>query len=122
MIENYKILVVDDDPFAAELTGITLESLGYEIVLAEGGFDALEKIGEDPLIKIVVSDMNMPMITGAELFEELRKAGMNQPFVLLTGEEAEALKNSYPNIDAIITKDENFQDVLPRLIEEFLIK
>ncbi|MBF0303311.1 MAG: response regulator [Desulfamplus sp.] len=122
MSEEYKILVVDDDAFAAELTGITLESAGYDVVLAEGGIDALEKIADDPLIRIVVSDMNMPMVSGVELFEEIRKLGMVQPFVLLTGEEAESLKNAYPAIDAVIAKDEQFQDVLPQLIERLLAR
>lgn len=120
--EEYKILVVDDDSFSAELTGITLESAGYDVVIAEGGIDALEKISQEPLIKIVVSDMNMPMINGAELFEELRKAGMNQPFILLTGDESGLLKKAYPDIDAVIAKDEDFQDVLPDLIEKLIAK
>lgn len=120
--EEYKILVVDDDPFSAELTGITLESAGYDVIIAEGGIDALEKISQEPLIKIVVSDMNMPMINGAELFEELRAAGMNQPFILLTGDESGSLKKAYPDIDAVIAKDEDFQDVLPDLIEKLISK
>ncbi len=120
--EEYKILVVDDDPFSAELTGITLESAGYDVIIAEGGIDALEKISQEPLIKIVVSDMNMPMINGAELFEELRAAGMNQPFILLTGDESGSLKKAYPDIDAVIAKDEDFQDVLPDLIEKLIAK
>lgn len=120
--EEYKILVVDDDPFSAELTGITLESAGYDVIIAEGGIDALEKISQEPLIKIVVSDMNMPMINGAELFEELRAAGMNQPFILLTGDESGSLKQAYPDIDAVIAKDEDFQDVLPDLIEKLIAK
>ncbi len=122
MSEEYKILVVDDDPFAAELTGITLESAGYDVVMADGGFDALEKLSDDPLIKIVVSDMNMPMISGSELFQEMRTIGMTQPFVLLTGEDAQSLKSAYPDIDAVITKDEEFQDVLPKLIENIIAR
>lgn len=120
--EEYKILVVDDDLFSAELTGITLESAGYEVVIAEGGIDALEKITQEPLIKVIISDMNMPMINGAELFQELRKAGINQPFVLLTGDEPDSLKKMYPDIDAVIEKNEDLQDNLPDLIEKLIVK
>ena len=122
MSEEYKILVVDDDPFAGELTAITLESAGYEVVLAEGGIDALDKIAEEPLIKLIVSDMNMPMISGVELFEEIRKLGMAQPFVLLTGSNSDSLKIANPDIDAVIAKDENFQEILPQLIGSLLAK
>lgn len=78
-----RILVVDDDMFTAELTGMALESAGRGIVLAEGGMDALEKISADPGIKIIVSDMNMPFINGIQLFEELRQNDFSQPFVYI---------------------------------------
>ena len=42
-----RILVVDDDPMAGELTGAILEGLGHEVVLAEDGVDALEKLDAD---------------------------------------------------------------------------
>lgn len=110
------ILVVDDDLFTAELTGMLLEASGYEAVIAEGGMDAMEKMIEHPGICLVVSDMNMPMIDGVQLFEELRNQGYRQPFVLLTGDDAEPLKAAHPDLDAVITKDERLQDVLPELV------
>ncbi|MBF0211869.1 MAG: response regulator [Desulfamplus sp.] len=119
--EEHKILVVDDDLFSAELTSIVLESAGYDVVIAEGAIDAMEKLTDDLSIKLIVSDMNMPMVNGAELFEELQKSGMNKPFVLLTGEDSESLKTAYPNIDAVLTKNEEFQDILPQIIENLLV-
>lgn len=114
------ILVVDDDSFTAEMTGMILEMGGYETVLAEGGMDALEKISENPSICMVVSDMNMPMIDGIQLFEELREHGYKQPFILITGDDAAPLIQAHPEIDAIITKDENLQEQLPELVESLL--
>ncbi|WP_027360189.1 response regulator [Desulforegula conservatrix] len=117
-----RIIVVDDDSFAAELIGMALESAGFEVIMADGGIDALEKISVDPSIKIIVSDMNMPLINGAELFEELRQNGFNQPFLLLTGEDPEALLSDHPYIDAILAKDENMQEALPSLIKALISK
>ncbi|MDA8412540.1 MAG: response regulator [Desulfobacteraceae bacterium] len=114
------ILVVDDDAFTAELTGLVLESSGYTTVMAEGGIDALEKIAADPTVRIVVSDMNMPFINGLQLFAELREQGFDQPFVLLTGEDAAPLRLAHPDMDAVLTKDENLQEALPELIESLL--
>jgi len=110
------ILVVDDDPFTAELTGLVLENAGFATVIAEGGMDALEKIAANPSIRVVVSDMNMPFIDGIQLFEELRLQGFTQPFVLLTGEDAAPLRIEHPEMDAIMTKDEDLQDSLPELV------
>jgi CheY-like chemotaxis protein len=113
------VLVVDDDEFTAELTGMILESAGFGVVIAEGGMDAMEKIAAAS-IDIVVSDMNMPFIDGIQLFGELRESGYNQPFVLITGEDAEPLRLAHPDITAVLTKDEHLQDVLPGLLESLL--
>ena len=114
------ILVVDDDPFTAELTGMIIEMAGFETVLAEGGLDALEKISENPAIAAVVSDLNMPFMSGVELFAELRQQGFRQPFLLITGEEVADLRTAHPAIDAILTKDEQLQENLPGVLETII--
>ena len=114
------ILVVDDDQFTAELTGLILESEGYGTTIAEGGIDALEKISADPSISVVVSDMNMPLLDGIQLFAELRQQGFRQPFVLLTGEAAEPLRTANPDMDAVLTKDERLQELLPETVAALL--
>lgn len=106
------ILVVDDDLFTAQLTGLMLESAGFDTVVAEGGVDALEKMADDPGIRAVVSDLYMPFMDGIELHAQLRKQGYPQPFVLLTGEEAGPLKIAHPEIDAVITKDGELEETL----------
>lgn len=114
------ILVVDDDEFTAELTGLILESAGYSTIIALGGLDALEKMADDPAIRMVVSDMNMPFIDGVQLFAELREQGFKQPFVLLTGDNAAPLRLANPGMDAVLTKDEELQEALPELVESLL--
>lgn len=114
------ILVVDDDAFTAELTGMILEMAGYETMIAEGGMDALEKMAENPLIRAVVSDMNMPFIDGPQLFAELRQQGFSQPFVLISGEEAAPIRLAHPDIDAVMTKDEQLQETLPEVVAKLL--
>jgi CheY-like chemotaxis protein len=120
MTATITILVVDDDAFTAQLTGFVLESAGFSVILAEGGVDALEKMASDPSIAIVVSDMNMPFIDGIQLFAELRGQGDMRPFVLLTGETAAPLRSAHPDIDAVITKDEQLQEKLPELVHSLM--
>jgi CheY-like chemotaxis protein len=117
-----RILVVDDDLFAAELTSLVLEASGCHTAIAEGGVDALEKLAGDPLIGMVISDMNMPFMDGAQLFKELRQQGDARPFVLLTGHDAEPLRIAHPDIDAVLAKDEHFQETLPELVRLLLAK
>lgn len=116
------VLVVDDDPFTAEMTSMILESDEYEIILAEGGVEALEKLASDPEIRIIVSDMNMPFMSGIALFEEVRGQGLKIPFVLLTGEDSAPLRLQYPDMDAIVTKDEELQETLPEIVAALLAK
>lgn len=116
------ILVVDDDMFSAELTAMVLESAGYQYVIAEGGLDALEKMVQTPSFGAVVSDLNMPLIDGVQLFDTLRERGYAQPFILLSGQEPEALKAAHPGIDAVLQKDETFQETLPELLGALLAK
>ena len=106
------VLVVDDDPFTAEFTGVLVEMAGFETVTAEGGIDALEKLEANPAIAAVVSDMNMPIMSGVELFQELRRQGFDQPFLLITASGGELLKEANPEIDAVLTKDEELQEKL----------
>ena len=115
------ILVVDDDPFTAEMTGMILEEPEYEIILANSGMEALGILASDPLIRIVISDMNMPGISGIQLFAAMRERGFNLPFVLLTGDESPPLRLEYP-MDAIITKDEDLDVILPETVASLLAK
>jgi CheY-like chemotaxis protein len=114
------VLVVDDDPFTAQLTGFILESAGFTVIIAEGGVEALEKMADTPSIAIVVSDMNMPFVDGIELFAELRGQGDMRPFVLLTGEQAAPLRAAHPDIDAVVTKDEQLQETLPECVHTLI--
>ena len=116
------ILVVDDDEFTAELTGMFLEGAGFDVVIALGGMDAMDKLASDPAIRMVVSDMNMPVIDGIQLFGELREQGYAQPFVLLTGEDAAPLRAAHPGLDAVLTKNEELQETLQATVATLLAR
>ena len=114
------ILVVDDDEFTAELTGMILEDAGFSVVIADGGIAAMELISENSTIGMVVSDMNMPFVDGTQLFAELREQGYKQPFVLLTGDDAAPLRAAHPELDAVLTQDEDLREKLPETVTSLL--
>ena len=113
-----RILVVDDDPIAGELTGAILEGLGHEVVLAEDGADALGRLEADGGIGLVFSDLNMPVMSGIDLFRELLDEGRTVPFVLLTGDEPSRSLAEEPRLDACLVKDENLEESLQRVIAQ----
>ncbi len=107
------ILVVDDDPMAAEMVCAILEDGGHRTRFVENGVAAMEQLQAEPA-DLVISDMNMPLISGLELFQELRAQNVGTPFVLLTGDEPERYRAQAPDMDACLMKDD---DLFERLLE-----
>lgn len=66
-----KILIVDDCRTTRKLIGIYLQSKGLDVVTAENGIDALEKLAAGD-INIILSDINMPYMDGIEFLKSLR--------------------------------------------------
>ena len=71
MSGSARILLVDDDPIMRELAAAKLADAGYEVSLAENGSDALEQIKKNSA-DLVISDLEMPVMTGFELTENIR--------------------------------------------------
>jgi two-component system chemotaxis response regulator CheY len=68
-----KFLVVDDSVTMRRIVVNTLKTLGYNLyVEAEHGRDALDKLGSDTGINFVITDWNMPVMSGLELTRAIR--------------------------------------------------
>lgn len=76
-----KILIVDDEPDIIRLTGDYFELQGYQILTAESGVEALEKVRLQP--DIILLDVNMPDIDGFEVCRRIR-AHVTCPILFLT--------------------------------------
>ncbi len=66
------LLVVEDEPTIRELFAAMLREAGYSVAQAENGFGALEEIRRHPPA-LVLSDLNMPRMTGFELISVIRR-------------------------------------------------
>ena len=115
-----RILVVDDDSLAGEMIGAVLEEMGHEAILSEDGVDAADKLNSESDIEMIISDMNMPMVSGLDLFRELREQGNTLPFILLTGDAQDGLRASEPRLDACLRKDFGLDETLPQAIRDVL--
>ena len=68
-----KFLVVDDSVTMRRIVVNTLKSLGYnQYVEAEHGRDALDKLNNDQSINFVITDWNMPIMSGLALTKAIR--------------------------------------------------
>ena len=117
-----RILVVDDDPMAGEMTAAILEDLGHETVLAENGVEAAELVGAGPAFDLVLSDQNMPMVTGIDLFRELRSQQVMVPFILLTGNNPQGALAEEPGLDGCLLKDRTLMEKLPVVVADCMAR
>ena len=81
-----KVLVVDDSAMMRRTLAVTLQKVGYRIVQAKDGAEALELLRQDPAINLIVSDLEMPKVNGFEFLGQLKIDPLlsNIPVVLLT--------------------------------------
>ena len=77
-----RILLVEDDPLLRELLEMLLSMEGLEVVQAENGLVALEKLQQGD-IRVVVLDLMMPLMDGLRFLEEFSKSPPNKPPVLI---------------------------------------
>jgi len=77
------LLVVEDDINQAELYKQELEEEGYNIVLANDGHEALEKIGKSE-IDLVVLDISMPGMDGIEALGKILGRDNTMPVIIHT--------------------------------------
>lgn len=82
-----KILVVDDCQTTRKILGLYLKAKGFDVVSAENGLDAIEKLASHD-VNLIMSDLNMPFMDGIELVKTL-KADPNTlhiPILMVTTE------------------------------------
>lgn len=92
-----KVLVVDDDTDDLKMISMILEPEGYDVVTAENGVEALEKVeSEDP--DLILLDVMMPELNGFAACDRLKSSPASQgiPVVLLTGVARQITKTRYP--------------------------
>jgi CheY-like chemotaxis protein len=82
-----RILVVDDEQAIAESVARLLEAQGHLVVAATDGTTALRRYCEQPF-ELVISDIVMPGMDGAEFFQRLRAIDPDARVLIMTGHVA----------------------------------
>ncbi|MCQ6256627.1 PAS domain-containing sensor histidine kinase [Pseudomonas sp. Q11] len=103
-VNELRVLVVDDDSLVLTSTRLLIEDLGHRVFCAPSAAQALRMYELNPDIDLVITDMAMPQMDGAQLAKLLRDRQPNLPIILATG-YAERL--------------EGFATQLPRLTKPF---
>src|SRR5881392_1499387 len=83
---KHSILVVDDEPMALELLHGVLTEAGYEVSVAQSGFECLDLFRRDAhAYDLILTDLSMPLMDGEETFQRLRQMSPTANVVLMAG-------------------------------------
>ena len=123
MDTNKKILIVDDFSTMRKLLLGMLGKLGFSNVTQAENATQAWKILKGEEFDLVISDYNMPDVTGLELLEQVRQdpALSRLPFILLTAEDDSSLiqESKKNNVNAYILKPFNIETIEKKLQDVF---
>jgi PAS domain S-box-containing protein len=114
------VLVVEDDPFVRSYSMSRVESLGYSVIAAVDGNDALQKLRAGIPVDILFTDIVMPGgINGWELADLARKLRPGLPVLLTSGYALETLvKHGRLRAGAVVLTKPYRKDELARRLRE----
>lgn len=84
------VCVVEDDPSVRAATGRLMRSLGYEVMLFDSAEAYLVHLSDR--VHCLVCDVQMPGMSGIELYEHLRARGRRVPTVFITAHGKTAVR------------------------------
>jgi PAS domain S-box-containing protein len=79
------VMLVDDDALVLQSAAAMLEDLGHRVIGAASGKQALSLLAEHPEVEVLITDHAMPIMTGVELVEAVKRIYPSLPVVLATG-------------------------------------
>jgi two-component system cell cycle sensor histidine kinase/response regulator CckA len=122
------ILVAEDDEALRYLARNVLNDLGYTVMLARDGKEALDIYTEKPgQIDLLLLDVMMPRMGGTEAYERIRQLDGDVPSIFMTGYSSEMVRSRFvdqkmllEDLDAIVIQKPYSSETLGRKIREVL--
>jgi len=115
-MENYKILIVEDEEKLSRVLQLELQYENYDTAIADNGTDALIKI-LDETWDLVLLDIMIPELSGLEVLRRVRREGNQVPIILLTARDMVHDKVSGLDLGAndYVTKPFQIEELLARI-------
>ena len=101
------LLIVDDDNAVRSFVCVATRRLGYHVMEAVNGVEALKQIEQNPgKISLVLTDVNMPMMDGVELVKALKKHPERPPIAVMSGRFDPYIRNALhaEGVTALLSK------------------
>jgi two-component system, OmpR family, response regulator PrrA len=113
------VLVVDDEPVVRAYVARGLALAGMDVAVAANGREALRLVAEDRVRpRVVVTDIEMPAMSGVELAARLLAIRPSIRIVMMTGdpERAEAARRHPAIVDDVLLKPMRIEDVVATVL------
>jgi len=110
-----RILIVDDEPQITRMLRASLQSSGYEVIIANNGADAYTRFMSDRP-DLIITDLAMPEMNGIELTETIRRVS-ETPIIVLSVRDSDQMKITAldEGADDYLTKPFSMPELLARV-------
>lgn len=108
-----RILVADDDGDMLELIARSLRRDGFDVELVRGGPQLMERLAASPdgrrVPDLLITDVQMPGVSGLEVLTWMRERGLRQPVILVTAYPHAALSEQADELGAAMVLAKPFE-------------
>ncbi|HPC35966.1 MAG TPA: response regulator [Candidatus Marinimicrobia bacterium] len=99
-MNEYRILIVDDEQNVCDFLGEFLQDKGYIVLKAKSGDEALRCLGKNG-VDLVLLDILMPGMSGLEVLKHIRKLYPDLPVIILTGVKDKKVVDDIINVGPV---------------------
>lgn len=119
-----RILIVEDDVFVSRMYGRAFNAANFETDTASDGVMALEKLSHDPLPSVIMMDVRMPKMGGAELLSKIKSDSRlsNIPIAVLTNSFVSEDEKKFMKLgaDIYLIKVENLPQAVVQKMQDLI--
>jgi signal transduction histidine kinase len=122
LTKNNRILLLDDDKSVLALVKRKLSGLGYQVSAFSDCNEAFNTFSHGPeKFDLVISDLNMPKMTGVQFAEKVQAITANKPVIIITGTpEHVELERSLAVVNNVISKPIAFSELQAAIFDAFV--
>jgi two-component system, cell cycle sensor histidine kinase and response regulator CckA len=114
------VLLVDDEQQVREVVRMMLERLGYRVVEAESAEDAINQFSTMESVDLLVSDLQMPGMSGLELFDKLVERLPSLRVLFISGAASSADLSTIARKRAVLLEKPFSAEMLANSVREVL--
>lgn len=118
---SHNVLLVDDEPSIRESLAALLRAAGYKVTTACDGFDALLQLKRTSPFDLIISDLNMPQMSGFEFLSVVRRQFPQTPLIAVSGayQSGDAVPGGVI-ADAFYAKGQHHPEILLRTAADLI--